>query len=617
MRLVERHTSAPSLRFSPQRLNSLNEFLTQEIEDALAARSTQESVWRDCLQLYEGVPKLPIRNTPIENAPNIEIVLGAIAADSIYAQALDMMFQISPTLTVRDAGSGNFTHHAKGVQTFANWGAANEWNLRAQVEQFALDDIQLGSGIFYVPFVQRAIKTSVYTIKAQHPSIFCIAPEDFLAPGGATDDLQTLRWCAPRFWYTSGELEELAQQNDWDVSNVIPVGNVGWVRSRRETLGRTVSSRKISELYEIYQPYIYFDIDEDGIDEDLLVTWDRTSRSICKLNWTPFDKRPFEVARYQKRAHLFYGMGVIEMLKEFQRGVTEFYNWWACNALLSNARFWVGPPGAFPQNARIWPNKQLEIQDPSKIQAIAMSDTYQSMPQAIAVTIGLAERRVGMNEMSTPRPSQVLGSRTPGITAMSMLQQTTRRFTPAFDDLRGAAARSVAQCLYRYHERLLAGDLGAERTITEVVGNELGRLVVDVLKRDDFDRALTIELTASSASINREADRQNAVILMNLLGQYYEKLIQLSTVMANPQVPEPVRKTAGKIAEAAGEAMDRVIRTFDQIRDPRTFIVSLEDAMDQRLAGQLPQGGLEGLSALLGGVGGGNGGQPALAGATQ
>jgi hypothetical protein len=101
MRFVEKHSSQQEVNPDPGRLEALHGYLLQEVEDALSARQAQEAVWREDLRLYEGVPKNPVRNIPVENAPNTEITLGAIACDSIYAQVIDLIFTITPILTVR------------------------------------------------------------------------------------------------------------------------------------------------------------------------------------------------------------------------------------------------------------------------------------------------------------------------------------------------------------------------------------------------------------------------------------------------------------------------------------------------------------------------------------
>jgi hypothetical protein len=306
--------------------------------------------------------------------------------------------------------------------------------------------------------------------------------------------------------------------------------------------------------------------------------------------------------RYQMRAHLFNGIGVMDMLRPYQEETSDIHNYRVLNMFLANARFWKAKSGSVPDTMKVWPGKVQEMQDPADLVAEQMADVYPSAPAAESITISLAERRVGINDLSTPRPSAVLGSRTPGITALSMLQQVNRRFTPAFDAVRLACAGAVRQCLYRYQERLLAGDRESERHIRRVLGDAEGDLVISLLKDPDFDECVAVTMTASSASVNREADRQNSLMLVNILSQYYDKTLQLVAIAANPQTPPPVRDVAGKIAEAAGRIIERTIRTFDQVRDPQTFIVNVSEELDG--IQDLSQQGMLGLAGLVGTIGG-------------
>ena len=84
-KLVEVHNNRTDaqLRMPEDRMNALKTFLTVELEDAISSRFSLEQLWRDLLRMYDGVPKNPVKNFPIENAPNTEITLGAIAADAI------------------------------------------------------------------------------------------------------------------------------------------------------------------------------------------------------------------------------------------------------------------------------------------------------------------------------------------------------------------------------------------------------------------------------------------------------------------------------------------------------------------------------------------------------
>jgi len=620
VRLVEKHPTANAATFvaDAAQVEKFGAWLTREIEDALSARNPQESVWRERLRGYEGVPKNPVRKVPVENAPNIEVTLGAIAVDSIYSQSLDLMFTVAPVLTARGANGTVDPKAVSGIQRLIDWGIKSEWALRPAAEHSVLDNVQLGTGAYYIPFVEHKKKTKTKKVTSRAPRILTHPIEDVLVPGGAHGDLQTERWCALRFWYTEGEMEDRRDAEKWNIEGVIPVGTIGWMRTRREQLGRTSSGTRVSELYETFRIWAYYDIDGDGFEEDLMCVWDRSSKKILLLGYNKYDYRPVEVSRYQLRAHLFYGVGVMDMIAPYQEETTEIHNHRVLNMLLANSRFWKAKAGAVPESMKIWPGKVQEMGSPEDVVGEAMADVYPSAPQAEAITISLAERRVGINDLSTPRPSAVLGSRTPGITALSMLQQVNKRFTAAFDGMRNTAAGAVRQCLYRYQERLLGGDKDVETHLSRVIGED-AQAVISIMRDPDFDEMVSIELTASSASVNRDADRQNSMMLVNILSQYYQRTLELVAIAANPQTPPAVRSVAQKIAESAGAIIERTIRTFDVIRDPSTFIIDTAEEMDS-IEG-LSQQGMLGLSQMMSGLfqqvgagagAGANGGPPAL-----
>lgn len=570
--------------FTKEQKQRLSDWLTLEVTDALSAQFRQQAVWRECLRLYEGVPKNPTKVHPVPGAPNLEVTIGAIATDSIYSQSLDLVFSISPTLTIRAGNaSTDDAEDAKALQNFVNKIVRGEAQLRSAAEDTYLDNVQLGTGIFYVPWVEKIKKTRFSTINDRGPIIMYHPVEDFLMPGGIGSDPQLATWVGLRFWPTMEELTLRAKHNRrWDISEVRPAGAGDWVRSQREHLGHQTGGTEIqrkANLYEIWDFYALFDIDEDGIEEDLYVVWDRTAQHVIYVSYNSMVRRPVSKMVYQRRAGLPYGIGVMEMLKPYQEEITETHNHRVLNMLLANSRFWKARDGSVPDNMRIWPGKVQTMSDPEDVQSEVMADVYPSSMQAEAVTISLAERRVGLNESSITRPSQLMSSRTPGITALSFLQQQNKRFTAAFDGMRFATAEAVTQCLARYHERMLAGDAVVAQKIRDAMAQDAER-VLKVLSNPLFLMGMEVELTASSASINAEADKQNSMLLVNILAQYYQRTLELVTVAAQPEAPQAVREVATRIANAVGEVIERTVRQFDTVRDPQTFIVEVDDILD-------------------------------------
>lgn len=599
--------------FNPSRINDFKNYIFLELEDGLSSRKNLEAQWRRCLSMYDAVPKRVSRDVPIEGAPNIEIAVAADASDQIYSQAVDLIFSISPLLSAKPKpkfkGDNEAQALAQDIQTFAqNITTSDMLNFRPAIEDGILDDVQIGTGLYYTPWVETRKKTRSSRMIFQGPQTYSIDPADCVVPGGSRCSIQEVPFVAVRFYYTYQELVELAALHKWDLSHVSPVSDAGWVRNRRETLARDFQGQLIKgNLYAIWHIHCLFDVDGDNFAEDLLVFWNHEGRSIVKMQYNPMDNRPLAHMVYQRRPHMFYGLGVIEMIMPYEEALTEWDNFMLLNGFLANARIWAGDN--LPDNFKIWPGKT--VQD-GTLQGIAMADIHPSAWQFHTLLSQMAYKRVGVSELASP---QSMPSRVPGISMMTAVQQANRRFAPAFDGMRAAVAGSIKQALFRYQEQLLAGNKFAEAHIMNTLGFEAGRRVASTLRNEAFDEWLDVELTASSASVNQEADRQNSILLANILNSYYEKVIQLTAIAANPQTPAQVVEVAKKVADSAGKVIDRTVRTFDQVRDPGLFVIEMDEifeeiASPENQAAQALMSVVQQIPQLEGGGGGNGGGGP-------
>ena len=586
----------------------LSRWIETELNRAKGARSQLERMWRNTLRLYEGVPRRRRRSMPIENASNLVLTIGAIASDSVYAQILNAMFSVDPLLTVRAVSeSGTLTEHVKAMQRFVDV-VSQKIDLRQAAENAILDNVQMGTGILYTRWAEKRKKTKIDQVVQRGPMVRSIPVEDFFVPGGAYDDLQNERWVAMRYFLTQHEMNLMARDFDWDIEGIRESSNVDMVRTMRERIGRhdgqgtrrNDTSQAGGRLYEIYDIYCLWDIDGDGLDEDLLVTYDKGSRNIIAIGYNPYDMRPFEKMVYQKRSHLFWGLGVIEMLRPFQEGATNQYNNAIDNSQLANARFWAGKHGAVPDNEfRIFPNKFLPLSDPrNDLVALPMADIYPSAFQNLQQTVQFAERRVGVSAITGQQQGGQLGARTPGITAMQILQKSQERFGPAFDSVRQSVAGTVRQAIFRYREQVLADNQGAIADI-HMMMEDRGDLVIQLLMDPRMDDTISIELTASNARVNRDTEQQNWILIGQQLITVSERQLQLAMLIDNPEVGETTKNVAMQLARTGAELVDRIMRSFDQVRDPRGLIVDLDRAVAEVEAAQPPDE-LQNIAALIG-----------------
>lgn len=598
MKLVPVDPRVPAqLERTEERDKRLLAWLEEEFEHAFVGRQPMVDEWLQCLRMIEAVPKQGVSTTPILNAPNIETPLGAMFSETVYATVIDTLFQASPLLMVR----GTDAETAKALQTLVNTIAEQIIGLRAAADVSFLDCCQLGTGVFYVPYVQKLLKGPSLKKRDQAPRIYPIAPEDLLVPAGSVGDVQTVPWVAIRHWYTKGEMPLVAKQNGWDTTGLEPSAQSDPVRSARLRLAKTPET-KHQEHHQVWLVWGHFDYDQDGIEEDLLIVYSHHDRRLLKVTYNPFDLwRPLVVFRYQVRPHVFWGKGIVEITRPFEEQLTMLENARTLNVLLANGRLWLTPPGGLDETFSVYPNRVKQVPDPNAIVEKKLADVYPSIWQAESSTLSMAERRLGITgDLTSASPaSRILGTRTPGITAISALQAVTRRFTPAFDAMRFAAAEAIKQALLRYRERLLANERWVSEFIGTLLGPDASLLAIQALRSDTFLTDYAIEFTAASASVNREADRQNAMLLVNILGQYYQRVLELTQLASTPGTPPAVVSVAVKVAEKASEIIDRTIRTFDQVRDPATFLVQVEEELAQAGA---EANALQALAELLGGA---------------
>lgn len=589
MRFTEQYPDErdPRLNLTDQRIGRAQDFLNGEIEDAYSARQAEEKSWEESLRQYHARPKEAVKDIPVENAPNVEVPLVGTACDALYAMVLDLIFSLRPTLTASSAAFDDeqLIEVAKCAQDFGNWGERNEWRLRDAMEHACLDVIQLGTGVLFIPHLVYRRQTDIARMVDQGPRILSVPLEDFLMPSGSYNDVQEMPWVAHRQWFTEGELRSRAKYLGWDIEGIEPITTVGWVRSRRESFGRVQTNLRLNTpLYEIHTVYPYFDIDNDGYDEDLCLIFDRRSRKILKASYNGYDCRPYEVGRYQLLAHLPYGLGAGEMLRSMQDEASTLHNAKTLNVLMANARMWLNQAGSGIDEPMLkaYFNRVITVNNMEAFKELQMSTAHTpAVALHEASILQFAERRVGTGELSNPRPSNLLSSRTPGITALTAMQTVNRRFTAAFDQMRLMGSRAVQQCFMRYRERLLVNDRQSRQTIEKVVGKDRANPLIDALKSPDFLQNVLIEFTASSALVNQAQERQDAVQLYQILQGYYSGIMNMMTVAASPQAPPEIKDVAAKIVKAGGEAVERTIRTFDKVRDPRAFIIDLENNVDQ------------------------------------
>jgi len=127
---------------------------------------------------------------------------------------------------------------------------------------------------------------------------------------------------------------------------------------------------------------------------------------------------------------------------------------------------------------------------------------------------------------------------------------------------------------------------------------------------DDFIAdGIGIELSASTATINKEIEKQGLITVMGLVTQYYQQLMSIGQLAM--QAPPPLQALAMKMVQGSSYFMERIVQAFD-VKDIDAVLplAMLEEQMNAGQQGggppQVPPGG----GAANGSVGGAMGVPP-------
>lgn len=576
MRSIE-ITNGEPLKVSSEDRVRLKQFLMEDHRKALDARFLREQKWRAAIRAYGAEVETAGRWTPYENAPLIEVPLCATSCDMVTAQAQNLVFSTDTPLMARSR-KGEFDDHADAVQDLIQWGVKSKtWAWKPTVKEGILDQCQLGTFVFYVPWTQTIRKTDVRKVVSFGPKAYSLSPQEFIMPAGATKDVQAMPFVTHRLEMSRHKLNLYARLNNWTIDDAPAADSSDMLKGARRQLAGMVSTgpdRRPPVL--VGNTYCYFDIDDDGEDEDLQVIWNMTSGGIMKIMYHRGFCRPFIVGYYQELAHVPYGMGVVEMELPLQREASEIHNNAVWAMMIRNSNMYGVPERLAAESQEIYPGKMWGLEPGEEIKNIPMG---MPNPEPLVIekaVMEMARERVGVQSLGQiARP----GSRQPGMTTLTAAQAANTRFTTPFDWIREGAAEIAVQCLYRIQEQVRAGNRKVLGKLADILGEQKADLVIELMRRDDVELtdALDIELSATSVTVNKEADRQNMVMLATQIWPlYYNVMKELTTFKAHPPFPG-ADKLADQCEKVINKFWSKILKTFDQISDVRSLTIELDE----------------------------------------
>lgn len=368
-------------------------------------------------------------------------------------------------------------------------------------------------------------------VLVENPCVELLDPVDFFTPSRAGADVQKMPWCQHRLWYTEDELRRKVTLGRFDADAVetlihgTPTGEdtaegateaVQSGRSLAEGMDDEASSAR-EDQYEVFADYRRWDIDEDGLEEEIIVWW-ASKLPDQILGWDYLEnvhatgKRPFVVGRFFPVPFRFYGLSFAEVVQDLQAEINTLHNQRIDFYTIQNLPFYFYRASSAHDATiyRLRPGEGVPINNPSTdIVFPKWSGSTASGMSEEALIYQYFERLTGLTDLALGRqPNRVGATRTAtGVT--SLLSESGLRFKTAME--------AFQRFWVEIFEHILALDQqylppGTEFRVT-------GKLpeFIRLKDRSEIAGSFDLRLAATSDTLNRGVRREDATTILQAI----------------------------------------------------------------------------------------------------
>lgn len=570
---------------------------------------------------YWCKPSVERRTFPFTSASNIIIPLTPIAFEATHSRVMTQLEAVDPfiSVTMRIGGPesplADLADADKEIEDWMQYELNDQIKFLQVLEPSIMELQKFGTGVSkqgYEKIVKKAVKYigeeryEFDVVKKDGAAIDSVPISRLVYPFGS-QNFEDMPWC--------GELHSMTpyQVKCLEYSGMFKVGTyeklVPYIIATNQSSGADASSgqqftAKQEELekkepvlpkrLDFYELWAGFDIDGDGIEEEIQFFYHRLSRTImsCRYNWNEDLRRPYRHGVYIPVEHRLMGIGICKQNEQFQKEITTIHRQRLDNATLANMRmFKVNKLSGYGPKEPIFPGKIWFLDDMDMVDTIQMGEIYPSAYNNEQAALSYSQQRTGVNDVNLGMPQ----SGTPGTATsdLARIQEGNKKFDYVLRNIKIWLTNVIKDTLLNIKQ------FGVQNTsYFELV--EGGRKVQQVLDLpiDLLKNGIIFEIGTATAQKNNLVDRQTWQQLAAMLQQYFTGMVEFAVATKNPQLYMVV---VNKGMYAITEAMSQILDTFNVRNKDRILITEIQGMMNNARANAAQAG--VGSNALFNGNG--------------
>ena len=592
-------------------LGMITTYLTQELDEVIDKRSKVETKWNRWRRQREQEPEQETKNYPWPNASNVRVPLAAAATNNMTAAMLHKFGAIKPFFEIE---STDKTHkeHAAAMSRMLNFliESPNHIDLRGKNPTY-LDMLNTyGTAFVQVPWKIKKWRykregTLVEKVVYDAPDVIPLSIYNVYTRDHWTD-IQTMPWIAIKTTYFAHQLTNLQQSGMFEnVEAVLQIPKDSLNDSLSEALDKigvdsTPDSSTATE-HDIYECYLFWDVDGDGVEEDIKIFFHKESNTIVRAEFNEIGIRDIQRVPFYDRAYSLYGFGMGWMCDNIQEEVDTLHNMRNNSIHLSSMQMTASRKGSDIQGFEFRPLANIELDDPkSDITPFKFPDISGStftaedyMGRYLREVTGAFGANMGQSDMYAKTNATASGT-------MFLAQKGDNLFNAISKNIEKGYGELGRMILFQ----LVANKERAFKSIIPLASAEDQAYLQEILSMEltDIPTVFKFKIKTTDVIQTEESKRQLIMTKTQLYNMYVQQALQLygQMVAAQQQMPQLLEPTM-KLLSGYNKIMEDALTLLGEenvedlvmyTKDIAFLSKQIEMMKDQQLNQATAQGGM-------------------------
>lgn len=526
---------------------------------------------------YRGVPKEKDKTFPWPNASNLVVQVIGSHVDTLRARVLGSIFYTPPLYIASLVGE--WTAQEQGeeqrevFEEFMNLVGIEpaELDLYRVLSTGFGEAIKFGSCFFKVPWITEveyervgySDSTDKLYTRYDGPRPEKLTYEDF----GAEPTATTLQQADFKYHRQRLNKFDLLDRMNKGVYDKVAINKIigqpdrsSRTKSETELLadqGIEPAGTPLEAEWDIYE--CHFAYWHNAKKYRIIYTYHQFSKTKLRavFNFYPKEIEIFEHARlsYDGEDGLF-GFGFAEMLTPYQEETSTTHNQrMDANTLANTSVLRVGSQSKLDGIFSLYPGALLPGSE-GDLEIMNIGRAPSDSVNYERLTLDLAKDRAGVGPASSGSGSGITNPKKGIYSAMgsfSVMQEQNSRVSINTTDMRYAHVK-LGRIFALQYANFGIGDRA------KLFGTK--QALLEKALKNIKDGRLALQIKAATASINKELEKQNDMLLTNVLKQHYMGIAQIMEALQNPNMPPEMADYLKGVIKASHYLMHGILRNF-------------------------------------------------------